>query len=160
MFLLGGVVLVLSGLAACTPAEKSLLAVERADNGATRVLIAPCPGYDADDLSVFLDEDSQGLRSWALTSELNSGSPGQVELFKPLEGWKVYDSTLTELRTPGKYVATVSGSINSRGLSGRVAFTVADLEHLGKGQVFSGNGDGRAMDREDFMHPSRELCKP
>ncbi|MFD0375698.1 hypothetical protein [Streptomyces sp. NPDC127112] len=63
------------------------------------------------------------------------GSPGQVELFNPPEGW-------------------------SRGADAQVRFTVADLEKLGKGKVLSGTKGEKVMDRKDFMNPPPARCEP
>ncbi|MFD8978425.1 hypothetical protein [Streptomyces sp. NPDC059564] len=149
-----------SGLMGCGPAPKSLLAVERAEGGGVRLLIASCADYDVDYVSVFLDSDAAD-ESWRLSNRSSLGAPGQIELFEPLDGWMVdQKSNLTELRTPGTYVAKVDGAITSRGLNGRVSFTLASLEKLDAGKVISGTRGDQVMGRSDFLKPSPDRCKP
>lgn len=148
------------GISGCSPASAPLLAVEKTEAGGTRLLIAPCPGYRALALSVFSDSETGPLGLWSLSNKARVGSPGEVELFTPPGGWDVNTTTLTELRNPDPYVAKVDGAIETRGLDGRVEFTVEKINNLGAGEVLTGTKGEKVMDRAKFLKPSSGRCKP
>ncbi|MER5932478.1 hypothetical protein [Streptomyces sp. NPDC002054] len=159
-FLPAGVALLLSGMAACSPVPKPLLAAERTETGQVRVLIAPCPDYDVLGLSVFLNDNIGEPEIWTARSKLRSGSPGQVELFTPPEGWLVSQSSLADTSRPGRYVIDVDGAVNKWSLDGEVAFTAEEFQRLENGKVITGTRDGEVMDRTEFMKPDSDRCEP
>ncbi|QIQ05395.1 hypothetical protein [Streptomyces liangshanensis] len=148
--------------AGCTPGPKGVLAVERTADGEVGLLVAECPGYQARIFSVLADDEGEALLSWAVFNLSRTKSLGGVRLFAPApEGWETDRDNLKKLAEGVPYVAKVDGSVRERGLDGRVAFTLDDLDGVKKGQVLIADGDGaKAVDREDFLRPDSDRCEP
>lgn len=151
--------------AACdgTPEPKGVLAVERAEDGGVRLLLADCPGYAARDFTVL--EDTEGGRT--LTWSVHNGGTGaavrDIRAFQaPPEGWRRTDDSLTALREGVPYVATVNGYADGVNLRGRVPFTTADLAGLGDGQVLAWAGGDETVKtaRDAFLHAGPDRCRP
>ncbi|MCC5575899.1 hypothetical protein IMZ11_09635 [Microtetraspora sp. AC03309] len=152
------------GVACGTPAPKGILAVERAQDGGVRLLLADCPGYVAQDVSVIADtDDDSELVDWSVHNSGRTSSVRDIQVFQgPPEGWRTTGDTLTALREGVPYVANVNGNVGGRGLRGRVPFTVEDLKGLGSGEVLTWNGGDKNVktDRDDFLHGDPDRCKP
>lgn len=147
-----------------TPEPKGVLAVERAEDGGVRLLLAGCPGYAARDFTVLEDTDDAGE---AVTWSVHNGGAGaavrDVRAFQaPPEGWRTTEDGLTALREGVPYVATVNGVVGGRALRGRVPFTTKDLAGLGGGEVLAWTGGDGTMkaDRDDFLHADSDRCTP
>ncbi|MEV4461211.1 hypothetical protein [Microbispora sp. NPDC049633] len=146
-----------------TPEPKGVLAVERAEDGGVRLLLAECPGYVAKDFSVLEDTGDGDTVAWSVHNGGWTSSVRDVRLFQaPPEGWRAADGTLTALRDGVPYVATVNGTSGGRSLRGRVPFTTADLAGLGGGQVLAWAGGDETMktDRDGFLHAGPGRCRP
>ncbi|MFD6890209.1 hypothetical protein [Streptomyces sp. NPDC059957] len=154
------ITLAAAGLAGCSPAPEPLLAIERTATGDILLVIAPCSGYRALGLYVFSDSDTGPSEVWSLSNKERIGSLGEVKFFTTPVGWEVNDTTLTELRDPGLYVAKIDGAMGTRSLNGRMAFTAEKINKLNAGEVLTGTKGEKVMDREQFVKPSSGRCKP
>jgi hypothetical protein len=149
--------------AGCTPAPKGVLAVERAEDGGVRLLLADCPGYLAGDFSVLADGTGGELVDWGVH---NGGSPTSVRdvrVFQdPPQGWRVTGDRLTALRQGVPYVAEVSGSVGNRRLESRVPFTVGDLAAVKSGEVLTWAGGEKnvTVSRDAFLRGDPDRCTP
>ncbi|MEU6430676.1 hypothetical protein ABZ860_32675 [Microbispora sp. NPDC046973] len=151
--------------AACdgTPSPKGVLAVERAEDGGVRLLLADCPGYVARDFSVLEDTEGGDTVSWSVHNGGAGAAVRDVRVFQaPPEGWRSTDDSLTALREGVPYVATVNGFANGRNLRGRVPFTPADLAGLGGGQVLAWAGGDETVKtgRDAFLRADPDRCRP
>ncbi|MFD7561346.1 hypothetical protein ACFV9E_43580 [Streptomyces sp. NPDC059835] len=150
-----------STVVGCTPVPKGLLAVERTDTGGARALIAPCPGYQSLQFSVYSTGGSSGYQRWAVINDAMGGSLSQVELFSAPAGWSTTESALKDLKGAKKYTLTLDGAIRGRGLDGEVTFTPDQLEALQAGKVIVADGDGtKVVSRSAFMKDESARCSP
>ncbi|MGI5158535.1 hypothetical protein [Microbispora sp. CA-102843] len=151
--------------AACdsTPTPKGVLAVERAEDGGVRLLLAGCPGYVARDLSVLEDTEGGETVAWSVHNGGAGAAVRDIRAFQaPPEGWRSTDDSLTALREGVPYVATVNGFVDGRNLRGRVPFTAADLAGLGGGQVLAWAGGDETVKtgRDAFLRADPDRCRP
>lgn len=145
------------------PEPKGVLAVERAEDGGVRLLLADCPGYAARDFSVLEDTEGGDTLSWSVHNGGAGAAVRDVRAFQdPPEGWRVTDDSLAALREGVPYVATVNGFADGRNLRGRVPFTTADLAGLGDGQVLAWAGGDETVKtaRDAFLHAGPDRCRP
>lgn len=145
------------------PEPKGVLGVERAADGGVRLLLGGCPGYMADGFSVLADTEGGALVAWSVHNDGWTSSVQDVGVFQaPPEGWQTTNDSLTALRDGVPYVATVSGSVNSRGVRGRVPFTASDLAGLGSGQVlaWAGGEETLKISRDVFLRADPDRCRP
>ncbi|MFJ9943000.1 hypothetical protein [Streptomyces erythrochromogenes] len=143
----------------CTPAPQELLAAERNESGGIRLLAAPCPGFKMGRISVFLDDDAAPEADWSLMSESGANTPPQIDLFSPPEGYKVNAATLTEIHPSKAYVATIRGSVGTKGISGHLPFSPKKIDELDPGKVLTGLHGDKLMNRKDFLKSPRGKCK-
>ncbi|MEV1201878.1 hypothetical protein [Microbispora rosea] len=151
--------------AACdsAPAPKGVLAVERAEDGGVRLLLAGCPGYAARDFSVLEDTEGGDTVAWSVHNGGAGAAVGDVRAFQaPPEGWRSTDDSLTALREGVPYVASVNGFVNGRNLRARVPFTAEDLAGLGGGQVLAWAGGDETLktSRDAFLRADPDRCRP
>ncbi|MFJ2558734.1 MULTISPECIES: hypothetical protein [unclassified Streptomyces] len=150
--------------AGCSPAPKGILAVERAEGGGVRLLLASCPGYLAQNFSVLADVPGDTLVNWMVSNTSWTESVGSMRVFGPLpKGWRsASGNLLTELRGGVPYSASVRGSMGNRGLDDMVDFTLADLDGLKDEQVLiaEDGGGNKTVDREDFLRADSDKCEP
>ncbi|GLV87960.1 hypothetical protein Slala03_76490 [Streptomyces lavendulae subsp. lavendulae] len=147
--------------AGCSPAPKSLLAVERTSTGRARVLIAPCPGYKAQVISAFSSGGTVEYKRWSIINDAMGGSLDSVELFSAPPGWSVTRSDLNELKDGGEYTVVLNGGSNGYGLDGEITFTPDRFGALKAGEVIARDGKGsKTVKRADFMKKDAERCTP
>ncbi|MFD8978424.1 hypothetical protein [Streptomyces sp. NPDC059564] len=148
-----------SAAGGCTPAPKALLAVERTDAGRARVLIAPCPEYDALQFSVSSSGGSVGHQRWALINDAMGGPLASVDLFSPPQGWSVTRSALSDLKGGREYTVKIDGAVRGRGLDGRLSFTPSQFDSLKPGRVIVTNGeDSKVIEKSEFMKKDAGRC--
>ncbi|MFD0375699.1 hypothetical protein [Streptomyces sp. NPDC127112] len=145
----------------CSPAPKALLAVERTDMGGARVLVAPCPEYSAQLLSVAGSGGNIGFKRWAIVNDAMGGPLDSVELFSAPQGWSVAESELSDLKGGRTYTVVLDGGVRGMGLDGEVSFTPDRFEALKPGQVLVRDGKGaRTIKKSEFMKNDSGRCTP
>ncbi|RKS97220.1 hypothetical protein BX286_7034 [Streptomyces sp. 3211.6] len=145
----------------CSPAPKALLAVERTDTGGARVLIAPCPEYSAQMLSVSSSGGTIGFKRWSLVNDAMGGPLDSVELFSKPKGWSVAESELSDLKGGREYTVVLVGGVRGRGLGGEISFTPDEFVALKPGQVLVRDGKGsKAAKKSEFMKKNSDRCTP
>ncbi|MFJ9943001.1 hypothetical protein [Streptomyces erythrochromogenes] len=158
--LLGALLVVQWAVAGCAPAERPLLAVERLENGGTRLLLARCSHARYSSLSIH-ETQRQPSRRWALQGETPAASlPEQIDLFTAPVGFIVKEGALAELTDSGGYTVVTSALVEVQGvIDGRLRFTPEKLEKLETGKVLTGRKGETVMDRSRFLKPSASQCK-
>ncbi|MFD0375700.1 hypothetical protein [Streptomyces sp. NPDC127112] len=145
----------------CSPAPKSTLAVERTEEGKARVLIAPCPEYDALQFSIFSKGGSVGFHSWAISNNAMRGQLAEIELFSAPTGWSVTEEGLKSIDAAESYTIHLDGSVRGRGLDGKISFTPDRFEALKPGQVLVRDGKGaKTVKKSEFMKKDSDRCTP
>ncbi|MFF3289475.1 hypothetical protein [Streptomyces sp. NPDC003023] len=146
--------------ASCSPAPKEILAVESDGEGGARLLTMTCPEYTGQSFGVYLDDESDVLRSWSVRRGPGAFDVDAVRVFHAPEGWAGEVSDLTGFTPGGSYFADVDGGVNGRGVSGKVAFGIDRLKDLSEGEVLTSDGDGgtSTMSRDDFLDMANERC--
>ncbi|MEU8622855.1 hypothetical protein [Streptomyces sp. NPDC048623] len=115
--------LVLSVAAAgtgCTPGPQAVVAVQGDGSGGVKLLLARCPDYRINSVSVFADAVVEGnVKSWAVSNDKFQPTPEEVHPFEVPRGWEAYETALSTLEDGTPYVARTAGSIGGRGSGGR-----------------------------------------
>jgi hypothetical protein len=155
--LVAALVLVL-GLAGCTPAPEGGVALRRGADGGVELLFRPCPGERV--WSVIVRQENTGANRYAWHIDGGPSSPeiGSVRVFETPDGWTTAESNLTALEPGVSYVVTAFlGSV----ISSEVGFTVADLDGLSAGKVL-GKGDTNKpaqLTMDEFAKVAAKDCK-
>jgi hypothetical protein len=141
-------------LGGCTPGRLPVAAV-RAVDGRPVLLLAPCPGFTPDRISVFA-EGTAVDRSWVL-DRTDGAVPAAVTLFRVPPGWTPVRTSLTDLQAGTRYGVRVSGV---GGEAVTVRFTTDRLATLGAGQVLVGDPPSgwRAVPEQEFRERAAESC--
>ncbi|MFC9825165.1 hypothetical protein ACFWG6_32060 [Streptomyces erythrochromogenes] len=157
--LLIGTILSAQAATGCTPAPQALLAAERNESGGIRLLVTPCPDFKLGQMSVFLDDAAAPEAHWSLTRESDANTPSQINLLSPPAGYKVNAATLTEIQPSKAYVAAIDGSIGTKGVSGRLPFSLEKIAKLSPDEVLTGLHGDKVVNRKDFLKSPPSRCK-
>ncbi|WP_158943837.1 hypothetical protein [Streptomyces sp. NRRL S-378] len=157
--LLIGSILSAQAVTGCTPAPQALLAAERNESGEIRLLVAPCPDFKIRGVSVFLDDAAAPEAHWSLIRDSGASTPSQINLFSPPDGYKVNVATLTKIQPSKTYVAKIRGSIGSKGISGRLPFSLEKIDELSPDKVLAGLHGDKVVNRKDFLKSPPSRCK-
>ncbi|MEU3404591.1 hypothetical protein ABZ766_11660 [Streptomyces sp. NPDC006670] len=145
----------------CSPAPKALLAIERTEAGGARVLVAPCPEYSAQLISLSSSGGTTGFKRWSLVNDAMGGPLDSVELFSALQGWSVAEAELSDLKGGREYTVVLDGGVKGRGLDGEITFTPDGFEALKAGQVLVRDGKGsKVTKKSEFMKKDGDRCTP
>ncbi|MEU6211877.1 hypothetical protein ABZ891_18485 [Streptomyces sp. NPDC047023] len=157
--LLIGTILSAQAVTGCTPAPQALLAAEHNGSGGIRLLVAPCPGFKIRGVSVFLNGNADPSARWSVIRETGPGTPSEIDLFSPPDGYQAKEATLAEIQPLKKYTATIRGSIGTKALSGHVDFSLEKVEKLEAGKVTTGLDGNKVASRKDFLKSPPPRCK-
>jgi hypothetical protein len=144
----------LPGLASCTPAAKSVVAIANRGEQPT-LLTVSCSDYKVDSVNVFTaaeDDTSQ----WAVETDSTPG-PAEMVLLEAPAGWTVTDRTLDALK-PGVAYTLMAFSHGKSAVS--LDFTVDEVGKLGPGEVLSAKpgADTTAMSEKKFREMAADSC--
>lgn len=150
----------LAGVAGCSPPAKPLVAL-RLDGGRPTVLLATCPGFRIDTLSLYSNSGSAtvaagGPNRWL--ERTGPGVPDSMPLFgTPPAGWSVSNGGLTAL-TPGQAYG-LTGYAHARPTL-TITFTAEDLAALGAAEVLLGKqpSSHEKVTEQQFRKRSEESC--
>jgi hypothetical protein len=154
------VLVTLAGLAACSPAAKPLSAL-RLDSDRPTVLLAGCPDFQIDSLSVYPNGGSATAPASGPSRRLErTGSevPDSMPLFgTPPAGWSVSDDGLTAL-APGEAYGFTAYAQAQRTVT--ITFTPEDLAALGAGEVLIGKqpSSHEKVTEKEFRERAKDSC--
>ncbi|MFI5496097.1 hypothetical protein [Actinoplanes sp. NPDC051859] len=158
-----GVLMVLAalpGLSACTPEAKPLTAI-RAVDGEPVILLAGCPDFQIDSVSVYTESGDPTVAVDGPDRVLRRNGaplPESLSLFGASPaGWTVTDERLTELAAGKSYGLSAFGD---GGNVVPVTFTAADLAALGPGDVLIGKtpSSHEKVTEKEFRRQATEAC--
>jgi hypothetical protein len=146
----------LSGLTACGPAAKPVVALNYAGGRPTAVIVS-CPGFKIDNFSVADSTTFSSKDTWSAQTKDNT-APAQITLLVAPQGWTVTAQTLTAFEAGGKYEAM--GYANLADPATSVTFTVDQLKALKPGQVLvsEGNSKSVAVSEKKFRADAADAC--
>ena len=125
------------GLAGCTPAPHGGVALHRLPDGTVELLFRPCPGKRVWNVIVRQVNTGADRFAWHIDGVTSSPDIRSVRVFSAPDGWTVAENNLTALEPGVSYVVTATmGSV----IQSEVGFTVEDLDGLAAGKVL-GRGD-------------------
>jgi len=150
----------LAGLAACRPAAKPLAAV-RLDGGQPTVLLATCPDFQIDAISVYVESGSATAAASGPGRRLERTGPQAPDrmplLGQPPAGWSASDSSLTAL-APGQAYGLTAYAHAQPTLT--ITFTAEELAALGVGEVLVGKqpSSHEKVTEKEFRKRAEDSC--
>jgi hypothetical protein len=146
----------LSGLTACGPAAKPVVALNYAGDRPTAVIVS-CPGFKIDNFYVDDITTFDAKAKWKIQTKDNA-APAQITLLVAPPGWMVLAETLTAFEAARKYEVVPFANLADPATS--VAFTVDQLKALPPGQVLisKGNSKSAAVSEKKFRADAADAC--
>ncbi|MGW2625950.1 hypothetical protein [Micromonospora taraxaci] len=144
----------LAGLAACSPADKPVLAL-RVDDGRLTLLVAECDVFTAKRISVFTI-GLEPTQKWVITSA-DGENVAAVTLLEPPPGWRVEQQTLAAFEADIKYAVSAYGDQTN---ADSVNFTPTQVSELGADQVLVSEGGTKqkAVTETAFRDRAKKVC--
>jgi hypothetical protein len=146
----------LSGLTACGPAAKPVVALNYAGGRPTAVIVS-CSGFKIDNIYVNDITTFSAKAKWSAQTKDHAG-PAQITLLVAPPGWTVTADTLPAFEASGKYEVVPFANLADPATS--VAFTVDQLKALKPGQVLvsKGNSKSVAVSEKKFRSDAADAC--
>jgi hypothetical protein len=154
------VLVAVGGLSGCIAEDPGFVAVRLVD-GQLVMLLARCPDFQLDAVSVYLEDTSSASNAHDLVTRslkrTGAEVPTSFRFFgRPPKGWEVVGDQLPELQPGKQYGATGSAPT---GFSGTMRFTLADLARLAPDEVLVGvNYLTKKMTEQEFRENAQGDC--